>query len=284
MYKAARDETFVDFLKNLFKKANIKESFIELCLEKKEEFYKAFTSSSADAENNYEYYEQLGDVTVNKFIVSYMYNRFPVLKTPKGVEVVARLKIKYGSKETLYEIAKNLGFWKFISAAEDVRDKQQKSLLEDVFESFIGCTEEVVDNIIKEIKGCEMPGVGYHICWQLLSSIFNELKISIDYSSLVDSKTKLKELFDENKNNQLKYIDNQCPETRMFTSNVYNNHQWLGSGVSALRKQAQSKAANAALKNLEKIGIRKKIPDFYKQITLTDSTSINQLGGDHHFQ
>lgn len=267
MYKAPRNELFIDFLKNIFKKANIKDEFIDLCLKKKYKFDEAFTSNSVDQEKNYEYYEQLGDVTVNKFIVFYMYNRFPQLKTSKGIEIVARLKIKYGSKELLYQIAKQLGFWPFISATDELRDKRQKSLLEDVFESFIGCVEEVVDETIKEIKGEFFPGVGYYVCWQILSSIFNELDIPINYASLVDSKTKLKELFDERKNNFLKYVDHQCPESRLFTSNVYNNNEWLGSGVSPLRKEAQNKAATAALKNLEKMNITKKIPEFYKQFT-----------------
>ncbi len=32
--------------------------------------------------------EQLGDVSVNKFIVNYMYKRFPQLRNPNGVDVV----------------------------------------------------------------------------------------------------------------------------------------------------------------------------------------------------
>ncbi len=58
----------------------------------------AFTSRGADDKNNYEMFEQLGDVSVNKFIVNYMYKRFPQLRNPNGVDVVAKLKIKYASK------------------------------------------------------------------------------------------------------------------------------------------------------------------------------------------
>ncbi len=53
----------------------------------------AFTSRGADDKNNYEMFEQLGDVSVNKFIVNYMYKRFPQLRNPNGVDVVAKLKI-----------------------------------------------------------------------------------------------------------------------------------------------------------------------------------------------
>ncbi len=39
-------------------------------------------------------FEQLGDVSVNKFIVNYMYKRFPQLRNPNGVDVVGQTKNK----------------------------------------------------------------------------------------------------------------------------------------------------------------------------------------------
>jgi dsRNA-specific ribonuclease len=267
MHHGSRSNDFSDLIVSLLKKSNAKDEFIELCLKKKDKFGRAFTSSSADAVQNYEYYEQIGDGTINKFIVAYMYNRFPQLKTAEGVEVVARLKIKYGSKGQLYQIAENLGFWTYISAADDVRIKRKKSLLEDVFEAFLGCTEEVVNETIHEIKGQYFPGVGYDICWCILASIFDELQINIDYEFLVDAKTKLKELFDEYRDSNLKYKDIQCPETKLFISSVYNGEKFLGSGKSPLKREAQEKAADEALKNLKKWGITKKVPAQYRQFS-----------------
>lgn len=267
MHLGSRKNDFLDLIISLLKRSNVKDEFIELCLLKKEKFGRAFTSSSADAILNYEYYEQIGDGTINKFIVAYMYNRFPQLKTTEGVEVVARLKIKYSSKGQLFQIAERLGFWQFISASDEIRTKRKKSLLEDVFEAFFGCTEEIVNETIHEIKGFYFPGVGYDICWSILSSIFDELQINIDYDFLVDAKTKLKELFDEYRDSNLKYKDIQCPETKMFISSVYNKEKFLGSGKSPLKREAQEKAADEALKNLKRLGIIKKIPIQYRQFS-----------------
>ena len=118
------------------------------------------------------------------------------LKCPKGVKVVARLRINYGSKESLAEIADNLGFWPFISAAIEgmnkgvkYRNRHKKDLLEDTFEAFLGCAEFVLDNEFK-------IGVGYGIVYDILASIFDNINISLDYKDLFDAKTRLKEVFD----------------------------------------------------------------------------------------
>jgi transcriptional antiterminator len=67
-----------------------------------------------------------------------MYSRFPQLKSSDGVNIVARLKIKYGSKGQLNMIGESLNFWPFISTDPEERIKRKKNLLEDVFEAFFG--------------------------------------------------------------------------------------------------------------------------------------------------
>ncbi len=77
-------------------------------------------------------FEQLGDVSVNKFIVNYMYKRFPQLRNPNGVDVVAKLKIKYASKNQLQMLSESLDMWRFITATYDERTNKKKPLLEDL--------------------------------------------------------------------------------------------------------------------------------------------------------
>ena len=62
--------------------------------------------------------KQMGDLTINKFIVNYSYKRFPQLKCTEGVKVVARLRINYGSRQSFSEIAEKLGIWNYISAED----------------------------------------------------------------------------------------------------------------------------------------------------------------------
>lgn len=271
MYHGDRSIRFYNLIYDLFSRAKLKKEFIELCLteERMAKFGNAFTSVNYDKANNYEYHEQIGDSTVNKFIVSYMYNRFPQLRTSDGVNIVARLKIKYGSKGQLNMISEKLGFWNYISTENEERIKRKKNLLEDVFEAFFGCFEEVINETIYEIKGVWFNGAGYDLCYRLLSSIFDELSISIKYEALVDGKTRLKELFDEQRQHlqQLRYEDSRSADNNMFVSRAYNKNQLLGVGTSNKKKEAQEKAADEALITLAKLGFVKDVPQQYRNLT-----------------
>ncbi len=192
VYLGKRNKSFKILIEKILKKSNLKDKYIKLLISENsmKAYANAFTSKEVDPSNNYEVYEQLGDVTGGKFIVWYMYRRFPQLRCAKGVKVVARLKINYGAKKSFYKIAENLGFWPFISATEEERTRRLKPLLEDVFEAFLGVTEELIDEQIKQ-------GVGYVIVYDILKSIFDDMKISLKYNDLFDAKTRLKELFDK---------------------------------------------------------------------------------------
>jgi dsRNA-specific ribonuclease len=241
-----------------------------------------FTSDTVDEENNYQVFEQLGDITANKFIVWYFHRRFPVLFCAGGVKIVARLRINYGAKQSFCEIAKNLGFWDFISATNDLRRRNMKPMLEDVFEAFIGCTEYIIDQRVGR-------GVGHVIVYQILQSIFDEKYISLKFDDLFDPKTRLKELFDYNKNDEkygpLVYIETKSD---MITySTVYRveggkyhkfqdgsvnkkkiiggTHITIGKGSAALKIDAQQHASLEALCNLRRQNIFKNIPVIYEQ-------------------
>jgi dsRNA-specific ribonuclease len=198
IYYGLRNEQFKELIFGLLKKGDLKSKYINALLttENMILFSAAFTSASANADENYEIFEQMGDLSANKFIVWYMYKRFPFLKTPKGVKIVARLRINYGAKQAFAEIAEQLGFWTYISSAIDgttngmkYKNRHKKDLLEDVFEAFIGCTEFILDTEFK-------TGVGYGIVYDILSSIFDNIDISLKYEDLFDAKTRLKEVFD----------------------------------------------------------------------------------------
>jgi len=198
IYLGSRGADFKNMIMTLLNRGNLKAKYIEILTNSNSmEYYgHAFTSRTADPVNNYERFEQIGDVTANKFIVWYSYRRFPQLDCTAGVKVVARLRINYGAKQFFGPLGEKLGFWPFISAAEEGTERNQyyrnlnkKDLLEDCVESFIGCTEYLLDNFFR-------PGVGYAIVYDILSSIFDEIDMSLAYEDLYDSKTRLKETFD----------------------------------------------------------------------------------------
>jgi len=289
IYSGPRNASFKNMITNILKQSKLKQKYIsELTDEKSLQIYdQAFTAASANPIKNYEIYEQIGDLTVNKFIVWYAYKRFPQLECPLGVKVVARLRINYGSRQSFSEIAEKLNFWPFISADEEERNRKKKDLLEDALEAFIGCTEQILDKKYR-------PGVGYGIVYDILSSIFDKIPMSLAYNDLYDAKTRLKELFDLHKDNlgTWTYIDTR--EELLAESKIYQvppgssnqplkqqtgptkqdfilkpQPQWilLGSGKAAKKADAQQRAAEEGLKTLNSKGWIKEIPQEYHFFT-----------------
>lgn len=265
IYNGSRGKDFKDLIFNLLMTSKLKIHYINLLMndESMKIYDKVFTSDSANSEDNYEVYEQFGDITANKFIVWYMHRRFPKLMCPQGVKVVARLRINYGAKQSFASIADGLGFWDFISASEEERGRNKKPLLEDVFEAFIGATEFIIDSNIKEC-------VGYSVAYNILSSIFDKMEISLKYEDLYDAKTRLKELFDfygSELLGTLKYETIKCEGEKINRANVYQIYKGrsykLGEGIASLKGDSEQKAASFAIQNMKMRGYYKPVPEIY---------------------
>jgi dsRNA-specific ribonuclease len=286
IYFGTRDASFKNMIKSILQKSNLKPKYIdELTNEKSMQAYdQAFTAASANKDKNYEIYEQIGDLSANKFIVWYAYRRFPQLECPLGVKVVARLRINYGARSSFAQIGEQLGFWPYISADEEERSRKKKDLLEDCVESFIGCTEQLLDKKYR-------PGVGYAIVYDILSNIFDKIEMSLAYNDLYDAKTRLKELFDSYKEDLGDWVYIDTREDLLAESRVYQvptgiskipykeqygpgkkdynekpRSEWilLGIGKAAKKADSQQKAASSALEKLNALGWTKKISDEYK--------------------
>ena len=301
IYFGIRGQPFKELIQGLLRQGKLKPKYISVLTNDKNmlAYGDAFTAASADAKSNYEIYEQLGDLVVNQFIVWYSLRRFYQLNCPLGVKVLARLRINYGSKDSLSEIGEELGFWDYISAKFDgpeknvkYRSRNKKDLLEDCVEAFIGCTAWLLDQEFR-------PGVGYAIAYDILASIFDKKDMSLRYTDLYDDKTRLKELFDSRKNlGNLEYIDTR--EEDVAHSSVYQRAEgsktkritvpstdgrtvsnacriypakivkpgrgWilLGTGAATRKDKAQQNAAHAALKSLKRDGIWKAPPPEYQ--------------------
>jgi dsRNA-specific ribonuclease len=294
MYIGDRGVDFKSMLIKLLKSCEINEKYIKILTSEKclEVIGMAFTSEMTDELSNYQFFEQLGDVTCNKFIVTYIYNRFPQLQCTEGVKVAARVKINYGSKQCFSTIADKLGFWGFISAPNELRHRRKKPLLEDVFEAFIGVIEYILD--------CEIsPCVGYACAYKILQNIFDKINISLKYEDLYDAKTRLKELFDykmdslgpleyyEEKNGLLttstvSYLKDirygTTIEGKVDTKRVVypGKKIKIGEGCAALKSDARQVASKNALENLAKKGISKQPPEIYTKFSSGNTKSITE--------
>jgi dsRNA-specific ribonuclease len=289
IYLGSRGPEFKNIIVHLLERGKLKPQYInQLTNSKSMKLYgHAFTGSTADPENNYERFEQLGDVTANKFIIWYAYRRFPQLDCTDGVKVVARLRINYGAKQFFAPLGEKLGFWPFISAAEEgternkyYRRRNKKDLLEDTFEAFVGCTEYLLDKAFR-------PGVGYAVVYDILENIFDEIDMSIKYEDLYDAKTRLKETFDTYKKElgNWIFINERDPNLGMI-SRVYRilegsrtspfkedgvekpQKGWIkiGKGIALKKSDAEQKAAQTALITLKNNGFFKVPPEEYKYV------------------
>jgi len=300
LYIGSRGADFRNLIIGLLQRGNLKPKYIDLLTDKEsmEAYSMAFTAASADPVDNYERFEQLGDVTANKFIVWYMYRRFPQLDCTKGVCVVARLRINYGAKQFFAPLAEGLGFWDYISAPVDgvrrglyYRNRDKKDLLEDAFEAFVGCTEYLLDKRYR-------PGVGYGIVYDILSSIFDEFHISLRFVDLIDPVTRLKETFDpivaqegaevyvysrvDNPSNEgytiavvdvykvppIKIIDEKTGDIRYnrpptWAKEPKKHWKHMARGTAASKAEAQGLAAEQAIEKLRGMGIYREPPKIY---------------------
>ena len=112
--------------------------------------------------------------------------------------------------------------------------------------------------------------------------MYNELDISLKYEDLYDAKTRLKELFDyfskvgtERPIGKLIYenervqVDEQHRIQKVWISReIQGPHgrqkQLMGEGNAALLPDAQQKAADVAIKFLNRHGYIKPVPEFYR--------------------
>jgi|SRR5579864_1270487 dsRNA-specific ribonuclease len=234
--------------------AKIKQHYVNVLLRHEDDYVQAFTAKSANANVNYEIFEMLGDSVANAFLTWYFFRRFPQLNCPEGVKVLARLKINYASKRSFASIADKLGFWPFINASKEAKDADPSSLLEDVFEAFVGVTTMILDNEYS-------VGVGFGIVYDLLAAIFDDLPISLEYEDLYDAKTRLKELFDANQSTlgKLEYND-EATSTTIYRVPISGPKIKLGYGTGRTKAERQQMAAKIGLDLMEREGYTRKNP------------------------
>lgn len=259
---------FEEFIKNLISRASLDSKLLEkLTREENMKYFKiAFTHTSVSKDNNYEVFEQLGDISYNKFLVWYFHKRFHNLNSVFGVKIVARLRINYGSKQFIGSLGEKLGFWEYIQIApSDISNAKKLSVLEDVFESFVGVTEYLID-------ANTFPGFGYIGIYKILKAIFDEIPIDLSYESLFDSKTRLKELFDVNRETLgLIRYDHDKQSGFITVSRVFQNKTYPLSKIyiEVNKAEAEQRASEEVLKKLQIQGYSREIPEEYLSI-ITD--------------
>ena len=182
---------FKDFIKILLKQSTLNNKHIDLlttddCMI---QWSTVFTSKGKST-FNYELYETFGDSTANKIVVSFYKKKFPVLFNLNAplkhgfmgnVDILSKLKCAGVRKSHYGNFARKMGFLDYIRALDEEKMRSQ-SILEDTFEAFIGCLEDIVDNKIGDY-------IGYGICYEFMKPLLEVEEISLDAEKLYDPKS-----------------------------------------------------------------------------------------------
>jgi len=186
---------FRKFIRSVLERADLGEKYMDMFTDKTSmiEFTKAFTHKSIDPIDNYEFYEILGDSTTNKVVVWYFIRRYPeIFDEAKGkggnmgpVAIMARLKMNGISKKTYSGFSDAMGFWNYIRRSDE-EYKNKTKIMEDVFESFCGCLELLIDTRVTEHSG-------YGIVYKIMKTLMDPINVSLEREGLYDSKSRLNE-------------------------------------------------------------------------------------------
>ena len=193
---------FKDFIAGLLQKyGRVKESMIPLFTDEESmrKYIQAFTHKtySTNVSENYEMFEFRGDTKVNDATVEHIAERFPRIVSVKWM---TRIKHNLISKKTLGLLAENAGFFKHIRYGEEMTtsmtripelhsNKDYMSMMEDVFEAFVGCTYDVV-------RSKKRRGTAAEITANIVDAFLSTIAIPIEYEDVFDAKSRLKELYD----------------------------------------------------------------------------------------
>ncbi len=275
IYRAPRNNDYVNMIKAFLKRGKLKGEYISQLMtpDAMQVWDSVFTSLAANPDNNSEIYEFLGDGSINNAIVFYLLRRFPQLKCAKGVKVLARLKINMVSRDYFASIATSLGFGPYITSTTEERANDMRKLLEDSLEASFGALVWMLDEKIG-------VGVGNSIAYNIIASVLDQREISLEYTTLFDAVTRLKEMFDSGilkgmgigtmkKITPMKNVNARVP-SELFSAQIYRQlpdgrSELIGSGTGETDGESKQAAAEKAIAYLNSLGFRKEPAPEYRR-------------------
>jgi ribonuclease-3 len=198
---------------------------------------------------SYERLEFLGDAILNLIVANYLYMRFP----EQNEGFLSKIRTRIVNGKMLGSLAEKIGFNKFAIISKQVEDANGRNnykIMEDIFEAFIGA--------MMTDLGSKSETEGFSIC---NTFIINLIESKIDITELI--------LNDDNYKDQLmryyqKEFNGKFPKYEQKTiimstndNGIVNrkfhmfvrdtNNNIIGEGIAKSKKEAEQKAAKAAL-------------------------------------
>lgn len=266
---------FVNFLRDLLQKAELREETIDKILDKqfyREQFEAAFVHKSYDinAKKNYEKFEQLGDLVLNMAIVNYVVKKFPVIESAHWL---SNIKHRLISGKSFAQIASDANFYPYIKMSDELKQdinkkieiateknmnyinevEEYRKILEDVFEAFVGTLQWIVDDYVSM-----EAGPGYAVAYSFIKKFLDKIEIPTHIEKIFDPISLVKEIYDHqrwpNKTSQMtKSTKNEETgmNTVIYIAPIKDKRVFLGRGESFDKTEARRKAAEKTLEILK---------------------------------
>ena len=203
MATLSKNSNFKIFILSLLRRLDLNQQSLDAFTDEESmiEFSRAFTHKTWSKSFNYERYEFLGDTIINDTVGHYISVTFPHIQ---NVAWMTRIKHTLISKKYLAGLAHKAKFLEFIRYGDELKpilacsyekataslNKEYLSILEDVFEAFIGALRDIVDKQT-------VDGVGGIIARNMVCTFLDKKTISVNYDDIFDSKSRLKEIYDK---------------------------------------------------------------------------------------
>ncbi len=216
---------------------------LDITISNKKLMIQAFTHSSYVNEHqrkhlaDNERLEFLGDAVLELAVSDYLYNKFPHMSEGE----MTKLRASIVCEESLYNFAEILNFSQYIllgKGEERTGGRNRQALLADVFEAFLGSL--YLDQ-------------GMKVCQSFLEQhIFPHINTDA-FSYVMDYKTKLQEVIQQDRGNTLQYaiVEEKGPAHRKeFVAEVIINGENRTKGKGNSKKNAEQAAAKRMLEKL----------------------------------
>ena len=239
-------------------------------------YMKAFTHSSFNNIHNYERLETLGDKIYNSYIMKYIF-KDKILRKYINVDWTSRIVIYFVQSKFLAKAALKFQFDKYIRIGgafktsflgkNMIENPKFLKILEDVVESFIGCTYLVLSqqrNIFGKYGDEVADAVNRHIVTSIIQSEPFEPTVE-----LFDAVSRLKIVSDKQKWGDIKKIlkSKQDPKTQKWTSTLYEPYELnkrehiIAIAEHPVKVESQQMVSKLGLKYFEPLGYKFIPPD-----------------------
>jgi ribonuclease-3 len=199
--------------------------------------HKSFSYENKEANSDNERLEYLGDAVLELIISEELYRRYP--EDTEGQ--LTRFRAGLVCEQSLAEQAKRINLehkLRLGKGEERYGGRKKDSLLSDALEALIGAI--YLDGGIESAR-------------EFVLSLLNDAIETHNHSLLSDYKTHLQEILqkDGGETAVYKIVDETGPDhDKRFTAHVSYNNKLLGAGKGRTKKEAEQKAAFAALNEL----------------------------------